>query len=171
MKAKEQDNNGSFALRHAVIFPYVFLPAIFIVITLINIPYMERTHDLTPVWILPFGLLVFVFPIIYMNIRYRIWWRDNAIVMRAGGFAGVIVTMRVEDIERIEQETSNARTATKMNRPFRRIAIYGKTAEGYPYIDVSLKHFNLDDIRKLMRIIHDRCPNLEMPKGWGTTCK
>jgi hypothetical protein len=112
------------------------------------------------------GLVVFVLPIVYMNVRYRIWWRDGKIIMRAGGFDGVIVTMSVHDIERVEQETSSIRGTVKMNRPFRRIAIYGKTKEGYPYIDVSLKHFNHEDVRTLMRLIHEHRPDLEMPTGW-----
>jgi hypothetical protein len=31
---------------------------------------------------------------------------------------------------------------------------------------VSLKHFNLADVRKLMKIIHERRPDLDMPKSW-----
>ena len=89
--------------------------------------------------------------------------------MRAAGFpwALITITQRVEDIERIEQETSNAQTLARMNRPFRRITIYGKTSlEARNFIDVSLKHFNLDDIHKLMKIIHERRPDVPMPKAW-----
>ena len=157
----------TFALRRTVIGSYVLLPAIFVLITAAGIPYIIRTHDLTPVAILAVALILFVLPVIYMGLRYRIWWRDGRIVMRAGGFAGTIVTMDVNDIARVQQETSKAQALAKMNRPFRRIAIYGKTAQGFPYIDVSLKHFNLDDVRKLMKLIHERRPDLEMPKGWG----
>jgi len=34
------------------------------------------------------------------------------------------------------------------------------------FIDVSLKHFAADDIRKLMRAIHQERPDLVLPKHW-----
>ncbi len=69
-------------------------------------------------------------------------------------------------IKWIEQETSDLQTLLSMSRPFRRITIYGNTHEGMKVIDVSLKHFNLDDVRKLMKVIHDHRPDLPMPQNW-----
>ena len=34
------------------------------------------------------------------------------------------------------------------------------------FIDVSLKHFVNEDIRKLMHLIHERRPDLSLPKNW-----
>jgi len=53
-----------------------------------------------------------------------------------------------------------------MRRPFRRITIYAEGAEITKFIDVSLKHFVAEDIRKLMRKIHDNRPDLSLPKKW-----
>jgi hypothetical protein len=53
------------------------------------------------------------------------------------------------------------------SRPFRRIAIYAGDPRGTgKFIDVSLKHFAADDVRKLMRIVHDRRSDLILPKNW-----
>ena len=119
MTSNVDTNNRSFTLRPAVIpsSPIFLLPAIFVIISLAHIPYMIRTHDLSPLWLSMIGVVVFVVPIIYMNARYRVWWKDGTLIMRAGGFAGVVVTMEAKDIERIKQETSNARTFARMNRP------------------------------------------------------
>jgi hypothetical protein len=48
----------------------------------------------------------------------------------------------------------------------RRIAIYGDGSNGHKWIDVSLKHFAAEDIRRLMRAIHEQRPDLSMPKNW-----
>jgi hypothetical protein len=53
-----------------------------------------------------------------------------------------------------------------MRRPSRRIAIYANAAEGHKWIDVSLKHFADDDIRRLMRAIREYRPDLSIPKNW-----
>src|ERR1700735_1541049 len=97
---------GSFALRR-VVGPYAFWPVIMSVVIIIWLPYVFRTHDVTPLKAIVAVFIILVSPIIYMGSRYRIWWQDNSIVLRAGGFAGIMVTMRVEDIERVEQEASN----------------------------------------------------------------
>jgi hypothetical protein len=123
-----------------------------------------KTRDWTPiasaqmVWPL-FAVLV------YIGTRYRIFWRDGAVVQRASG--GADVSIKTGEITRVEQETSDVGTALAMRRPFRRIVIYAENPRGEgKFIDVSLKHFVADDIRKLMRAIHTRRPDLTLPKHW-----
>jgi hypothetical protein len=52
---------------------------ILILVGLMTVPYMIKTHDLTPLGILIVGLFMYsVFS--FIGFRYRIWWRDGAIV-------------------------------------------------------------------------------------------
>jgi hypothetical protein len=106
-----------------------------------------------------FGVLVWI------GTCYRIFWRDGAILQKASG--GPDVSIRPDEITSVEQETSDVGTALAMRRPFRRIVIYAENPRGEgKYIDVSLKHFLADDVRKLMRAIHARRPDLALPKHW-----
>jgi ribosome-interacting GTPase 1 len=87
------------------------------------------------------------------------------IVQKASGMSDV--SIKADKITRIEQEVSNVGTLVRFNRPSRRIVIYAEKPHGEcMYIDVSLKHFVADDVRKLMRAIQVRRPDLEFPKHW-----
>jgi hypothetical protein len=96
---------------------------------------------------------------VYFGMRYRIYWRPDAILQKASG--GPEVTINVSDIGTISLET-----AITSGRPFRRIAIYSKTGNPGDFIDISLKHFAARDIRDLMREIHSRRPDLDLPHAW-----
>jgi hypothetical protein len=58
------------------------------------------------------------------------------------------------------------RRDVSLRRPFRRLAIYSEHGSSIKFIDVSLKHFAADDVRKLMRVIHEQRPDLVLPKNW-----
>ena len=165
MTIKDNDRiQNSFVLRRTV-GPYALYPILIIFLILIGLPYMLKTGD----WSLlegPAIVTFFFIAIVYFGTRYRIWWKDNKIIRRTAGFNGIFTTITVEDIERIEQEMSDLHTILKLNRPLRRITIYGNTPEGLTKIDVSLKHFNLADVRRLMKTIHEHRPDLLMPKNW-----
>ena len=51
-------------------------------------------------------------------------------------------------------------------RPFRRIALYSHAPKSGQFIDISLKHFAAEDIRALMRSIHQQRPDLTLPQHW-----
>jgi hypothetical protein len=53
-----------------------------------------------------------------------------------------------------------------MRGPADRIAIYAGHGSEEKHIDVSLRHFVTSDIRQLLRAIHDKRPDLTLPKGW-----
>jgi hypothetical protein len=120
-------------------------------------------HDWAPIGAAVFGWLLFI-PIVYIGTRYQILWRDGALIQKASGMQDVLI--RPNEITRIALETSDLQTLMSFRRPFRRIAIYARGADGSKWVDVSLKHFAADDIRKLMRAIHERRPDLSMPKNW-----
>lgn len=96
--------------------------------------------------------------IIMLNLRYTVTWNGRAIVQTAFGKRSVSISP--DAITRIRFETSDTRTLFKANRPYRRVAIYA----GDEFIDVSMKHFKLDDIRKLIGILRRTRPDLSVVK-------
>ena len=104
-------------------------------------------------------------PLVYFGSKYKIYWTSNDICQQASG--GPRVCIQYGEIARIALETSKPGELLAASRPFRRIAIYAENPHGEgKFIDVSLKHFVADDIRELMRAIHARRPDLELPKHW-----
>jgi hypothetical protein len=57
-------------------------------------------------------------------------------------------------------EKSDLATMLSFRRPTRRITIYGKDQQ---HLDVSLKHFVMADIRRLMQEIKKERPDLTLP--------
>jgi hypothetical protein len=96
--------------------------------------------------------------IVSLNLRYTITWIGNAIVQTAFGLPKT--TIKLTDITKIRFEISDTRTLFKANRPYNRVAIYGKNK----FVDVSMKHFKIEDIRKLVAAIRRTRPDLPMDK-------
>lgn len=141
--------------------PYAGLTTILSFVTILGVVISFQTHDWTLIGALPFGWLMFA-PYVYIGTRYRIFWHNGKIIQKASGMEDV--TIKANEILKIEKETSNLSTFISLRRPFRRITIYGKDADGEKYIDVSLKHFALEDICKLLKEIHDERPDLKIPQ-------
>ena len=99
-----------------------------------------------------------------MGTRYRIYWNNGEIIQKA--VAGNLTKIKTDEITNEVQETSDLQTLATFSRPMRRIVIYARHADGGKFIDVSLKHFVAEDIRNLMRAIHERRPDLSLPKNW-----
>ena len=103
---------------------------------------------------------------IAMGLAYRISLKMDAVVQRAFGVK--TISIPITEIKKITQETSILARQKKniwVDRPFRRLVIV-PTDDPDTYIDVSLKHFNEDDIRELMRKIREMRPDLSYPKNW-----
>jgi hypothetical protein len=112
-----------------------------------------------PVMWLFFGFLV------YIGLRYRIFWTDEEVCQEASGAPRVCIMYG--QITTVTSEISKPSELFAASRPFRRIVISTENSRGEgKFIDVSLKHFAADDIRKLMRTIRERRPDLELPKQW-----
>jgi hypothetical protein len=99
-----------------------------------------------------------------LGMRYRISLRDNTITQQAFGKRNVSISIR--DVSSVGTEVSDAKTFVQMNRPMRRIVIASVRDGQATTIDVSMKHFLMADIRKLMRIIHSARPDLNVPTMW-----
>ncbi len=163
-----QQNNSnrisnSFALRRSVA-PYVGLPVIFTCVLIGMVAVAIKINDWSGIETIVPIFLVFFGAVVFMGARYRIFWKDGEIVQKA--VAGNLTKIKTDEITDVIQETSDVQTLVTFSRPMRRIVIYARHADGGKFIDVSLKHFVADDIRKLMSAIHDRRPDLQIPKGW-----
>jgi hypothetical protein len=156
------DHANDFALRRTIQ-PYVALLIIVGVITLLGLFDAIKARDVN--WIGAIGFLwaIFIWSQ-YANTRYRIFWEHGQIKQVAA--YGDVTTIAPSEIKRIVLERSDLQTLLSYTRPSRRIAIYGDGSNGHQWIDVSLKHFAVEDIRRLMRAIREHRPDLSMPKGW-----
>jgi hypothetical protein len=156
------ENTGTFALRRTIQ-PYAALLIIWVVISLGILFAAFKSRDLS-------GLLAIIVLWAlgiwsqYPNTRYQIVWHNEGI--KQTDSTNRVTTIKVTDIKEIVQERSDLQTLLAMRRPSRRIAIYADASDGRKWIDVSLKHFAADDVRRLMRAIHERRPDLSIPKCW-----
>jgi hypothetical protein len=151
-----------FALRRSLQ-PYAAEFIIFCAITGLLAFDFFKTHDTS--WIvLIILLLAIAIATQYPNARYRIFWGSRKIKQVA--VYGDPTVIEFSEINKIEQEKSDLQTLLAMRRPSRRIAIYARGAGGHKWIDVSLKHFVAEDIRRLMRAIHEQRPDLSVPENW-----
>ncbi len=142
--------------------PYAALTVILAFVTILATAASVRTREVAPAMAMLGGWLLFL-PIIFIGTRYRISWCNGSIVQKASGIPDV--SIKADQITRVVQETSDLSTLVSMRRPFRRIAIYSEGSDGTKFIDVSPKHFQSDDIRKLMLAIHKQRPDLTLPKN------
>ena len=156
------ERSNDFALRRTIQ-PYIALLIIWIGITFLWIFVTFKTHDLSGLILIALLWAIGVWGQ-YGNTRYRIFWESDAIRQIAANKN--ITTIKTSEITRIVQEQSDLQTLFSYTRPSRRIAIYSDGSNGHKWIDVSLKHFAADDIRRLMQAIRERRPDLSIPKDW-----
>jgi hypothetical protein len=93
---------------------------------------------------------------VFIGWRYQISYDDEQIVMHASG--SVPTSIGFSEISQVQKEISIGR-----GRPFRRIVVYAQHSSG-KFIDVSLKHFVLRDVRKLIQAIKNHRPDLVTPE-------
>jgi hypothetical protein len=107
------------------------------------------------IWTL-FGSYVLLF-----GMKYKISWDDVGLTMTASGGGKVI---RYNEITEIRYEIAGVNDSLSQSRPFRRIVIVGHRGKGGELIDVSLRHFQIEDIRNLLSAIRQHRPDLAFPK-------
>lgn len=161
---KENTNNKSRFYLKQTLSPILYLPFFVSLSIPMSLFIAIKTHSWDTFWKLML-ITLFFYMLCYVFARYvrqyKIFWDDDAVGMRTtGGKEDIIIS--VNKITLIRQEASLER-----GRVFRRIAIYSQKPSGTgQFVDVSLKHFIPEDIKKLMNLIHEKRPDLEMPKGW-----
>lgn len=164
MSVDSKKQSEDYFILRIIIDPYVLVPLVCLAVGVMSIPYIIKTNDWSPIWCLLILCMIYAW-IPYTSIRYRIWWQDGTIFQQSAD--RIMTSISISDINQIKRESSDLNTLLSLRRPSRRLTVYGDTSEGSKVIDVSLIHFNLQDVRKLMKMIHNKRPNLEMPKGWG----
>jgi hypothetical protein len=90
-----------------------------------------------------------------------VYWDGGSLVQRASGLAEKRITLR--EITDIRTERAPITDIFAMGRPFRRIAVYGRKSDSAAFIDVSLRHFQIEDIRELLSAIHVTGPDKTGP--------
>jgi hypothetical protein len=151
-----------FSLRLSI-YPYIMYLVVCSGLTLLSAFTAIRTHDWSPLLIAAAAWLIVILTQ-YGNTRYRIYWRDGEIKqISVNNYITIIPTA---EITCIGQERSDLQTRLQMRRPADRITIYADHGDEERRIDVSLRHFVASDIRRLLRAIHDKRPDLTVPKKW-----
>ena len=109
------------------------------------------------------SFLVWIFFAIYVYIatRYRIYWCEKTIRRKASGGPDAII--QISDIAEVIRERATASEMAAQSAPFRRIKISDRSGH---YINISLRHFRVEDIHELMCWVHKCRPDLVMPKGF-----
>jgi hypothetical protein len=156
------EHTSDFALRRTIR-PYAAEIIVLGAVTLLWISVLLKTRDFGSFAVIASIWALFVFAH-YGDTRYRVFWENDAIKQIAANKDVTII--KPSEINRIDLEQSDLQTLFQMRRPTRRIAIYANGAQGHKWIDVSLKHFDAEDIRRLMRAIQEKRPDLAIPKNW-----
>jgi hypothetical protein len=135
--------------------PYMGQTTIFSAVTLFLTVVGYKSGEMSFLWGVPliwtlYGLLVLI------GLRYRVAYDETWVIMRASG--GADRRIRFVEIAEVKYEIGASKS-----RPFRRLVILGRRDVQDALIDVSLRHFQLDDIQKLLSKIHEHRPDLALP--------
>jgi hypothetical protein len=138
-----------FKLRHSM-GPLVVYPIFFVVIGYFAV----QGGGIWWLFILFAVLCFFIFLILWHSVSYRNETITGVL------FPHSPVSIKVSEITNIRREMDIFRLETRMC-----IAIHDERNK--KVVKVSLSLFIRDDINKLMKIIHEARPELEMPEGWN----
>lgn len=146
---------------HRVIRPYAGQMIIYAGVTVFFAFVAQKTRQLAFVWMIPAMWLLFGSYIFIYGMRYRVYWNDSGVLMTAAGIPERKI--RFSEITEIRYELAGASELFAQSRPFRRIVIVAQRHDPEAFIDVSLRHFRLEDIRGLLSMIHKVRPDLILP--------
>ena len=168
MKKDITYNKNEFYLKHTFNLEMFYL-VLFIILTIFFIIVEIRIHS----WDWNFFLIILISGIFFPSVSayytrlYKVFWRNDTVGMHTIGMKEDVV-IPVNEITSIKKGASFERLKSSQGitrRVFRRIAIYQEKSDGtVKFVDVSLKHFIPEDIKKLMTLIHEKRPDLEIPK-------
>ena len=108
---------------------------------------------------------LYVAYIIVFGRPYRIGWDETGITMKASGLADTRIEFR--DIDSVRYEIDSIFNPAP-GRPFRRLVFTTHRKETHrknprQFIDVSLRHFKLEDIDELLEEVGSHRPDLSLP--------
>lgn len=104
-------------------------------------------------WLPPCLLIAWI----AIGLRYSVSYSDESVSMTASGVK--CVAIKYKEISSVKSEAS-----IEKGRPFRRIAIYSHHGFDKEFIDISLKHFMVYDIKILFERISRERPDLQLPR-------
>jgi|KBSMisStaDraftv2_1062788.scaffolds.fasta_scaffold1309316_1 hypothetical protein len=141
--------------------PYVGHTIILVGITV----YLAYVAQKTSQWGLLWGAALlwplFAFAYFYFGLKYRVFWDETGVVMRASGLKERRI--RYEEISHVWYERANVTESLSQSRPFRRIVVWGHKRDPKAFVDISLRHFKLEDIRELLNSIRSHRLDLTIP--------
>jgi len=120
-----------------------------------------KTSESAFLWAPAVPWLLFGVFIVCFGMKYRVLWDQESVVMRASG--GPKRCIRFDEITSVKNEVSSAGDLLAQSRPFRRIAVYRNRGPN-EFVDISLRHFQMEDIQKLPEAIRKSRPDLDVPK-------
>jgi hypothetical protein len=159
-------NASPFELKHSMR-PYALVLILLFAIGLLALWVGFAKNDWGAFYVMVAAVVIYLLKIYFYDLHYSIFFKDGSIVMQGANWIPNpkdFTSIKVADITSIKRETSDLRTLAAQRRASQRIAIYDENHQ--KFIDVSLKHFTQNDVRKLMQIIHDHRPDLTIPNGW-----
>jgi hypothetical protein len=140
--------------------PYVGQLVILAAVTVFAVYESVASSDWGFMWAPAVFLPLFGIYFLYFGMKYRVLWSKEAVVMRASG--GAERHIPYDEISRVRNEVSSANDVLAQSRPFFRIAVYG-SRDPNTFVDISLRHFRLEDIQELLATIRNRRPDLDVP--------
>jgi hypothetical protein len=143
--------------------PYVGQTLILLGITVFLAYVAHKTSQWNLLWAAAAMWPLFAFAYLYFGLKYRVLWDSIGVYMRASGMKEERL-VRYEDITSIRYETARVSEFAAQSRPFRRIVVKGHAHNRNAFVDISLRHFRLEDIEKLLTEIHARRPDLTIPR-------
>ena len=151
--------NGLVALRRTIA-PYVGQTVIFTAITAFCAYEGHKLKDWNVLWV-PVVIWGCYAVLLGIGLKYIVLWNDTEVVMRASGLAERHIGF--DEISAIRYELAGVSEFLSQSRPFRRVVIHGRKHDTKAFIDISLRHFRLNDIEELLAAIHERRPDLTFP--------
>lgn len=152
-----------YVLRHSVApFLAFAIPMALVAVIGLYAAYATGTASFLGYFLVPFA---FYIPWVMLIRRYKISFTSTTVFRQASGMTPLSID--VDAIRTVKLESGGTEDRFWIRRPFRRISIYANASgKDDSFIDVSLKHFVLEDIQKLMRAIQARRPDLQLPHQW-----
>ena len=99
--------------------------------------------------------------LVWIGLKYRVFWDSTSVIQHASGLPEKQIAF--DKITEIRIERAPVTEFLAMPRPFRRVAIYGRRHDPSAFIEVSLRHFRLEDIEELLTAIRENRPDLAVP--------
>ncbi len=139
--------------------PYIGQIAILAVVTAFAVYESFASSDWGFMWAPAVYLPLYAVYFLYFGMKYRVLWNKESVVMRATG--GAERRIQFDEITSVKNERSTAGDVLAQSRPFFRIAVYRNRDPNF--VDISLRHFRLQDVEELLAAIQKSRPDLCVP--------